>query len=51
MNNQQRNPSVAVIGAGMSGILMAIKLREAGITDISILEKADKVGGTWRENT
>ena len=51
MNNQQRKPSVAVIGAGMSGILMAIKLREAGITDISILEKADKVGGTWRENT
>jgi cation diffusion facilitator CzcD-associated flavoprotein CzcO len=46
-----RNPSVAVIGAGMTGILMAIKLREAGIDDITILEKADKVGGTWRENT
>ncbi|MEP4149058.1 MAG: NAD(P)/FAD-dependent oxidoreductase [Halioglobus sp.] len=51
INNKQNNPSVAVIGAGMSGILMAIKLREAGITDITILEKADKVGGTWRENT
>ncbi|MEP5569139.1 MAG: NAD(P)/FAD-dependent oxidoreductase [Halioglobus sp.] len=51
VNNDQSNPSVAVIGAGMSGILMAIKLREAGITDITILEKADKVGGTWRENT
>ncbi|MEH6633956.1 MAG: NAD(P)/FAD-dependent oxidoreductase [Halioglobus sp.] len=46
-----KNPSVAVIGAGMTGILMAIKLREAGITDITILEKADKLGGTWRENT
>jgi cation diffusion facilitator CzcD-associated flavoprotein CzcO len=46
-----RNPSVAVIGAGMTGILMAIKLREAGITDITILEKAHKLGGTWRENT
>ena len=35
----------------MTGILMAIRLREAGITDIQILEKADRVGGTWRENT
>ncbi|MEH6581242.1 MAG: NAD(P)/FAD-dependent oxidoreductase [Halioglobus sp.] len=50
-NTTEKNPSVAVIGAGMTGILMAIKLREAGITDITILEKADKVGGTWRENT
>ena len=50
-NKKLKNPSVAVIGAGMTGILMAIKLREAGITDITILEKADKLGGTWRENT
>lgn len=50
-NNSVKNPSVAVIGAGMTGILMAIRLREAGIDDITILEKADKVGGTWRENT
>ena len=51
MTNNRRNPSVAVIGAGMTGILMAIRLREAGISDITILEKADRVGGTWRENT
>ena len=50
-NSQLKNPSVAVIGAGMTGILMAIRLREAGIDDITILEKADKLGGTWRENT
>ncbi|HDY83101.1 MAG: NAD(P)/FAD-dependent oxidoreductase [Gammaproteobacteria bacterium] len=50
-SNSRKNPSVAVIGAGMTGILMAIKLREAGITDITILEKAEKIGGTWRENT
>ena len=42
---------VAVIGAGMAGILSAIKLAEAGITDVSVFEKADRVGGTWRENT
>jgi cation diffusion facilitator CzcD-associated flavoprotein CzcO len=42
---------VAIIGAGMSGILSAIKLREAGITNYVIYEKADRLGGTWRENT
>ncbi len=40
-----------VIGAGMAGILSGIKLREAGHSDITIYEKADRVGGTWRENT
>jgi cation diffusion facilitator CzcD-associated flavoprotein CzcO len=40
-----------VIGAGMSGILAAIKLREAGFDDVVIYEKADRLGGTWRENT
>ncbi len=42
---------VAVIGAGMAGILSLIKLREAGITDVVSFEKADRVGGTWRQNT
>lgn len=41
----------AVIGAGMAGILAAIRLREAGLSDVVIFEKADRVGGTWRENT
>jgi cation diffusion facilitator CzcD-associated flavoprotein CzcO len=35
----------------MSGILSAIKLREAGYHDFAIYEKADRLGGTWRENT
>src|SRR6187402_3460441 len=42
---------VAVIGAGMSGILAAIKLAEAGYGDVVLYEKADRLGGTWRENT
>jgi len=41
---------VVIIGAGMAGILSAIKLGEAGITDLVVYEKADRVGGTWREN-
>lgn len=44
-------PRVAIIGAGMSGILMAIKLHEAGIETFTIYEKAAKLGGTWRDNT
>jgi cation diffusion facilitator CzcD-associated flavoprotein CzcO len=46
-----RSPRVAIIGAGMSGLCMAVTLRRAGITDITISEKADAVGGTWRDNT
>lgn len=40
-----------IIGAGMSGILMGIKLKEAGIDNFTIYEKASELGGTWRENT
>ena len=41
----------AILGAGMSGILSAIKLRAAGFDDFTIYEKCDRLGGTWRENT
>lgn len=51
LDKQYRTPSVAIVGAGMTGILLAIKLREEGIKDITIYEKKDRVGGTWRENT
>ena len=46
-----RSLRFAIIGAGMAGILSAIKLEEAGLTDITVYEKGDRVGGTWRENT
>ncbi|MBL3747131.1 FAD-dependent oxidoreductase, partial [Mycobacteroides abscessus subsp. massiliense] len=42
----RRYPSVAIVGAGMSGLCMAAMLRRSGITDITILEKSDEVGGT-----
>jgi cation diffusion facilitator CzcD-associated flavoprotein CzcO len=44
-------PTVAIIGAGMSGLCMGIKLQQAGFHDYTIFEKAGEVGGTWRENT
>ena len=40
-----------VVGAGFSGIAMAIRARAAGIGPLLVIEKADAVGGTWRENT
>jgi cation diffusion facilitator CzcD-associated flavoprotein CzcO len=43
-------PSIAIIGAGMSGIAAVVKLRKAGYTNLTVFEKTDKVGGTWREN-
>ena len=46
-----RTPTVAIVGAGMSGLLMGMRLRRAGIESFTIYEKADRVGGTWRENT
>lgn len=40
-----------IVGAGFSGLTMAIEARKRGIKDIAILEKANEIGGTWRENT
>lgn len=44
-------PSVLIIGAGFGGIGMAVELRRAGFTDVTVLEKAAELGGVWRENT
>ena len=43
-------PSVVIVGAGMSGICLAIRLKRSGFEKITILEKSDEVGGTWLEN-
>lgn len=44
-----RPSRVAVIGAGMSGVLAAHRLLQAGV-DVTVFEKNDSVGGTWFEN-
>jgi 4-hydroxyacetophenone monooxygenase len=41
---------VAVIGAGMSGLLAAFRLQQAGIP-YTVIEKNAAVGGTWFENS
>ena len=50
-NKNQDSFRYIIIGAGMAGILAAIKLRQAGKHNICVYEKADRIGGTWRENT
>jgi cation diffusion facilitator CzcD-associated flavoprotein CzcO len=42
---------VAIIGAGFSGLGMAIRLKQEGIEDFVVLERAAEIGGTWRDNT
>jgi cation diffusion facilitator CzcD-associated flavoprotein CzcO len=42
---------IAIIGAGFAGIGAAILLQKAGIRSFTIFERADEVGGTWRDNT
>lgn len=46
-----RDPAIVIIGAGMTGILLAIKLEKAGFQNVRIFEKRGELGGTWRENT
>ncbi|MFI7633342.1 flavin-containing monooxygenase [Nonomuraea sp. NPDC049400] len=45
------SPSVAIIGAGFGGLCMAIQLERAGIRSYTVFEKADGLGGTWRDNS
>jgi len=42
---------VAIIGAGFGGLGMAIALQRAGLEDFVVLDRADDLGGTWRDNT
>ncbi|MDX1634088.1 MAG: NAD(P)/FAD-dependent oxidoreductase [Marinobacter sp.] len=52
MQTQADNrPSIIIIGTGFGGLGMAIQLRKAGYSDFILLEKAEGVGGTWRDNT
>jgi cation diffusion facilitator CzcD-associated flavoprotein CzcO len=46
-----RHVRVAIAGSGFAGLGSAIRLRQAGIEDFVVFERADDIGGTWRDNT
>ena len=54
-SSRRRQPehtySTLIIGAGFLGLGTAIKLLEAGVEDFVVLERGERVGGTWRDNT
>lgn len=41
---------IIIIGAGFAGVGMGIQLKRTGRDDFLIIERADDVGGTWRDN-
>jgi cation diffusion facilitator CzcD-associated flavoprotein CzcO len=49
--NGGRTLRVLIVGAGFGGIASAVELRKAGFTDITILDAAPAIGGTWLWNT
>ncbi|MEV5408094.1 NAD(P)/FAD-dependent oxidoreductase [Thermopolyspora sp. NPDC052614] len=42
---------IVIIGSGFAGLGMAIRLKDAGYHDFVVLEKAGRLGGTWRDNS
>jgi cation diffusion facilitator CzcD-associated flavoprotein CzcO len=46
-----RDVQIAIAGAGLSGLGMAITLTQEGIDDFVVLERASDLGGTWRDNS
>jgi cation diffusion facilitator CzcD-associated flavoprotein CzcO len=42
--------SIAIIGSGFSGLSLGIQLKKLGHESFTIFEKADRIGGTWRDN-
>ncbi|HEX8000562.1 MAG TPA: NAD(P)/FAD-dependent oxidoreductase [Pyrinomonadaceae bacterium] len=53
MKSEEKSVSarVAIIGSGFGGLGAAIRLKQEGLEDFVILERASDVGGTWRDNT
>ncbi|HEY6001512.1 MAG TPA: NAD(P)/FAD-dependent oxidoreductase, partial [Anaeromyxobacter sp.] len=47
----RRRVFAAVVGTGFSGLAIAHALKQDGLDDIVLLERAGSLGGTWRDNT
>ena len=51
MQAQTQRSKILIVGSGFGGLGMAIRLKQQGIHDFKIIERAAEVGGTWRDNT
>ena len=51
MPNDTHTYETLIVGAGFSGLGAAIKLQQANVDDIVILERSERVGGTWRDTS
>ena len=49
-NDQYVEVEVVVIGGGFGGLLAAVRLRQAGVEDVRIIDPAADFGGTWYWN-
>ena len=51
MQAKGQRSKILIVGSGFGGLGMAIRLKQQGIHDFKIIERAAEVGGTWRDNT
>jgi cation diffusion facilitator CzcD-associated flavoprotein CzcO len=50
-SDDRAHAQVAIIGTGFGGLGAAIRLRQEGVRDVVLFERANEVGGTWRDNS
>jgi len=50
MRHDDQSCPIVIVGGGFGGLALAIRLKAAGIDSFTILEKADALGGVWRDN-
>ncbi|MGH3657454.1 MAG: flavin-containing monooxygenase, partial [Micromonosporaceae bacterium] len=51
MTSPEPDVRIAIIGSGFSGLGLAVRLAQAGVREFVIWERADDLGGTWRDNS
>jgi cation diffusion facilitator CzcD-associated flavoprotein CzcO len=51
MSNDSRHVPILIIGCGFGGMALAIELKQSGMNDFLILERANDIGGVWRDNS
>ncbi len=51
VNGKGSGDHVLVVGSGFAGLAMAVRLKQAGFHDFTVLERSGEVGGTWLDNS